>query len=281
MPRLLSAARFFGLILPCAVMAAVAGRNESVAREEASTARAATPAEIAMLNEVLQKTAEDYRRWAYTEHTVLRDDKGRVKSETVLRFDPSKPYAEQWTPIKINGKDPTDRDRAKYRKRGEKSAPKEMAVTLTPNPDNRRRRSLGELIEVSKSSIATESATHTVFAVPLFKAGNERFPPEKFEVLARVKKEGRLLENISVRLRESFRSKLVVKVKSGDASLDFAPVNPKYAPALVAIEGDAEASILFVSIGGSMNLKRTELKHVKPFDERFEVQIGTLKAIDF
>jgi hypothetical protein len=30
-----------------------------------------------------------------------------------------------------------------------------------------------------------------------------------------------------------------------------------------------------------MELKRTELKHVKPFDERFEVQIGTLKAIDF
>jgi hypothetical protein len=63
--------------------------------------------------------------------------------------------------------------------------------------------------------------------------------------------------------------------------LDFAPANPKYPPALVAIEGDAVASILFVSVGGSMELKRTELKHVKPFDERFDVQVGTLKAIDF
>jgi hypothetical protein len=36
-----------------------------------------------------------------------------------------------------------------------------------------------------------------------------------------------------------------------------------------------------VSLSGSLELKRTELKHVKPFDERFDVQIGTLKAIDF
>jgi len=30
-----------------------------------------------------------------------------------------------------------------------------------------------------------------------------------------------------------------------------------------------------------MELKRTDLRHVKLFDERFDVQIGTLKAIDF
>ncbi|MGH7947148.1 MAG: hypothetical protein ACREH8_11955 [Opitutaceae bacterium] len=43
----------------------------------------------------------------------------------------------------------------------------------------------------------------------------------------------------------------------------------------------AVASVLFINVGGSMELKRTDLKRVKPFDERFEVQIGTLKAIDF
>ena len=43
----------------------------------------------------------------------------------------------------------------------------------------------------------------------------------------------------------------------------------------------AAASILFFNIGGSMSLTRTELKRVRPFDERFEVQIGNLKAIDF
>jgi hypothetical protein len=150
-----------------------------------------------------------------------------------------------------------------------------------PNPDNRRRRSLGELIDVMKSSIASETATQLVYEVPLLKIGNERFPPEKFLVLARVNKDGPRLENVSVRLRDSFRSKLVVKVKAGEGSLDFATVDPKFPPTLVGIQGSAVASILFINIGGTMALKRTELKHVKPFDERFDVQIGTLKAIDF
>ena len=246
-----------------------------------ATARSASSAEITLLSQVLHKTADDYRRWAYTEYRVMRDDKGRVKSETLLRYDPSKPYAEQWTPLKIDGREPSDRERSQYRRRGEKSMPSGKLVSETPNSDQRQRRTLGEVIDIPRSSIAAETETHYVFDVALLKVGNERFPPEKFRVLARLRKEGAVLENISLRLRESFRSKLVVKVKSGEGSLDFASVNPKYPPALVAIEGDAVASILFVNIGGSMELKRTDLKHVKPFDEQFDVQIGTLKAIDF
>ena len=255
-------------------------KRQTNTTSETVAGRAATPQEIALLNEVLHKTADDYWRWAYTEQKVIRDDKGKVKSETLLRFDPSKPYAEQWTPLKIEGREPTERERTKYRRRGEKSG-SEFGLSGKAAGDARQRKSLGELIEVGKSLILSETTTHLVFEVPLLKVGNERFPPEKFLVVARVKKEDRLLENVSVRLRESFRAKLIVKIKSGEGSLDFAPVNPKYPAALVAIQGDAVASVLFVNIGGSIELKRTELKHVKPFDERFDVQIGTLKAIDF
>jgi hypothetical protein len=237
---------------------------------------------VALLNEVLQKVAADYRRWAYTEHRIVRDEKGRVKSDVVLRYDPSLPYAEQWVPLKVDGKEPSEREHAKYRRKGEREAPHDASRPGQFRTDNsRHRQTLGELIDVPRSSIASETDRHLVFEIPLLKFGNERFPPEKFQVLARVSKEGSLLENIAVRLRESFRSKLVVKVKSGEGSLDFAVVNPKYPPALVGVGGDASASVLFVSIGGSVELKRTELKHVKPFDERFEVQIGSLKSIDF
>src|SRR5688572_725015 len=65
--------------------------------------RATTPGELTMLSEALHKTANDFHRWAYTERRLMRDDKGKVKSDTLLRFDPSQPYAEQWTPIKIDG----------------------------------------------------------------------------------------------------------------------------------------------------------------------------------
>lgn len=274
-------------VVPIAVCAFVLCARALLAAEAAPALmavpapRAATAQEIASLSDALHKTAQDFWRWAYTEHIVMHDEKGRLKSDTLVRHDPSKPYAEQWQPIRINGKEPTDRDRAKYRRRGEKSAPKEHGNPTLPDPDNRKRRALGELIELPKSSVVSETPTHVVFEVPLIKVGNERFPPEKFLVLVRVKKEGALLENVSVRLRDSFRSKLVVKVKSGEGSLEFAQLDPKYPPTLVAIQGDAVASVLFISVGGSMELKRTELKHVKPFDERFDVQIGNLRAIDF
>ncbi len=244
--------------------------------------RAAAPAELALLNDTLLRTAAAYPRWAYTEHRVIRDEKGKVKSDLLLRYDPSLPYAQQWTPLKVNGKEPSERDRAKYRALGERAAPPDAAKPAPPTKENIRRQvSLGELLDVPRSSIAGETETHFLFEIPLRKFANERFPPEKFEVLARVRKEGALLENIAVRLRESFRSKLVVKVKSGGGAMDFATIDPKHAPALVGLAGDASASFLFVSVGGSVKLERTEVKRVKPFDERFEVQIGTLKAIDF
>ncbi|MBL9211951.1 MAG: hypothetical protein JNL92_15945 [Opitutaceae bacterium] len=264
------------LLLAVAASAAAAELPAS-----AEGARSATADELRMLHDVLHRTAEQYRRWAFTEHRVIRDSKGRVKSETLLRHDPSKPYPEQWEPLKIDGREPTDRERARYRRRGEKSAESTSPFGGVGHPDARDRRSLGELIELGRSSIASETATHVVFEVPLIKQGNERFPPEKFQVLTRIRKQDAVLENISVRLRESFRSRLVVKVKSGEGSLDFTLVDPKRPPALVSIEGDAVASVFFVNIGGSMELKRTDLKHVKLFDERFDVQIGTLKAIDF
>lgn len=241
------------------------------------SSRAATAEESSLLLSVLHKTADDLARWAYTEHRVVRTEKGGVKSQQIVRYDPSLPYAEQWTPIEIDGKEPSGRDLARFRRRGEEADPSAPKVR-----NNRRTRpALGEVIDAGRAFVAGETATHWVFEIPLLKVGNERFPPEKFQVHARVRKESELLETIAVSLRESFRSKLLVKVKSGEGTIEFAQVDPKYPPTMVAITGDASASVLFVSIGGSVELKRTELRHVRLFDERFEVQIGSLKAIDF
>ena len=239
-------------------------------------ARAATWTELAFLNDSLYKVAEGLSRWAYTEHRIMRDGKGKVKSEQIVRFDPSKPYLEQWTPVHFGGKPPSEREIARYRRKGEDSDPEKVSTS-----SRRSQPSLGEVLDVGRSFMFSETETHWVFEIPLLKFGNERFPPEKFQVQARLKKDGAVLENLSVLLRESFRAKLVVKVKSGDASLDFAQIDPQHPPTLVSISGDADWSILFIGGGAAIDLKRTELRRVKPYGERFEVKIGTLKAIDF
>lgn len=252
-----------------------AGAAPAVVAPVATKTRTATEGEIALLTETLEKTARDMRRWAYTESQVFKDEKGKVKTDTVVRYDPSKPYAEQYTPLSIGGKPPTAKDLEKYRKQGERAEKRDR------NPSEDRRKSLGEVLDLAHARVASETPQTLVFDVPLKKEGNDRFPPEKFGVLIRINRGARALEHIAVSLRGSFRSKLVVRVKAGEGTLDFTVADPKYPATLTAIKGGAAASILFVSVGGHLELKRTDLKHVKPFDERFEVQIGTLKAIDF
>ncbi len=79
----------------------------------------------------------------------------------------------------------------------------------------------------------------------------------------------------------AFRVKLVVKVKTGEASIDFGAVDPARDPIPVQMSGDATATVLFLKFGGSFDVKRTEFQRVKPYSERFGVKIGPMKALDF
>jgi hypothetical protein len=77
------------------------------------------------------------------------------------------------------------------------------------------------------------------------------------------------------------REKIVIKVSAGEGHIEFKTVDPKHPPQLSEIRANGSGSIIFVPIGRSYELRRDEYKRVKPFGDRFEVQIGALKAIDF
>src|ERR1700712_1134844 len=154
-------------------------------------ARAEVPA---LLQTAITKYAIDAERWAYTQTIVSKDRQGKVEEEVVVRNDPSQPYEVQWTVLKINGQNPTERQIEKYRK----------------DHDKRRksRRSLGELLNLDKAVVVAETGTTVTYEVPLNKNDNQRLPPEKFRVTARVNKERLELENVGVRLRAAMRMAL-------------------------------------------------------------------------
>ena len=52
-------------------------------------------------------------------------------------------------------------------------------------------------------------------------------------------------------------------------------------PVMTAMSTNLAASILLAKVDGTEEQKRTELRHVKPFHERFGVKIGALKALPF
>jgi hypothetical protein len=89
------------------------------------------------------------------------------------------------------------------------------------------------------------------------------------------------LKLIDVKLRENIRVAGIVNLKAGDARLEFAPVLPEHGPALTAISAGGTASLLFITVGARAEAVRTDFKRVTPYDERFQVKLGPLKAIDF
>jgi hypothetical protein len=232
-----------------------------------------------LLRDALVKVAQDKGRWAFTESEKMRNGQNKVVDSTVLRFDPSKPYAEQYVPLEIQGHAPTRADLEKYRQRGiQRGRGLEKAEAAgKPTPG----RTLGDVVDLSRATVATEDPATVTFEVPLRADNNERFPPDKFQVLVRVNKEQRALEHVSVHLRAPIRYALVLKVKSGEVAAEFAHVDAKHNPAMISVRGGGAASVLFVSVTRTGEMIRSDFKHVLPYDQRFNVEIGPTKALDF
>ncbi len=230
----------------------------------ATLSRASVPA---LLQAAVDNYARDVERWAYTQTIISKDRKGKVEEELVVRNDPSQPYEIQWTVLKIDGKEPTDHQIEKYRKEHDKR--------------RKSRRSLGELLDLDKAVVMEETSAAITYEIPLIKNDNQRLPPEKFRVTARVNKERQAFENVGVRLREAMRMALVLKLKSGEADLNFDVVDPQFASAITSLRADGEGSILFVKVGGNYSATRTDFKRVKPYSERFTVKLAPLQLLDF
>lgn len=221
----------------------------------------------ALLDEAIRKFAADHHRWAYTQHMVMQDRKGKVKEETVVRFDPSRHYDEQWTLLRKNGREATEAEVKKHRRERAKRA--------------KDRKTLGELLDLPKAALLSETAEEVRFEVPLRQDEDSRLPPEKFQVVIHVDRAAGTLRLIELNLRAAWRVAGVVKIKAGEGWIRFEPVAEGFGPAVTAVSVGGTGSILLIPVGGRSDATRTEFKRVTPYDERFQVQVGPLQTIDF
>ena len=239
----------------------------ATAAAEADDPLAAAPP---LLADAIRRYAADNGRWAYTQRTVEYDGKGREKESRVYRHDPSQHYDEQWTLLERDGKPPTAGQQERFRKR------------MAKRPE-RERRALGELLTWSAARVVAETPDAITYEVPLRQTKEQRFPPEKFEVFVELDRTGPApaLRRIDLKLRDSLRVVGVVKIKSGEARLDFTRVLPDRGPVVTAVDVRGAGSILLVPVGNRATVARTDIKRVTPYDERFQVKIEPLKTLDF
>jgi hypothetical protein len=268
--------RLFFIVLLLAVT--MAGRA-------AGQSRPAAAEEIALFKDAMKNSRQDTEHWAYTESTTITASKGRPHGETVVRFDPSKPYAEQFTPLKVDGKPPTERQCREYRRRGEKRGERvARAADASRNPGAQppQLKIGGNRVTLDPEHplVAHEDADRLTFEVPVLGKSKD-IPVEKFQVLVLVGKQARLVEHVSLLLRESFRVKLVAKIKAGGASVDFAVMDPKFGPVITAMTGNFDVALLFIPVNATFTRTRTDWQRVKSYDERLKVTLGPLQFLDF
>jgi len=272
--------RFFAVLLAFAVVVASAVAVEPVLRP-------ASPAEIALLKEAMKDSAQDTEHWAYTETTIIRDKKGTMRDESVVRFDPSKPYAEQYTPLKIDGQPPTERQLKKYRKEGEKRGRQLRKAAESQekrNPEDPPHLSINDdkaVLDLARSSVVQEEADRMTLEIPLRAEKGSAFPVEKFEILVQVGKSSRQVERVWFRVKESFRLALVAKVRKGEAMIDFTRVDPNFGPVMTSLTGDFGVSFFFIPFNATVSNTHTEWRRVQAYDERFSVKMAPLQLLGF
>ena len=132
-----------------------------------------------------------------------------------------------------------------------------------------------------QASEDSEDAGTVTYRVPLRKDGTGRIPTEKLKVLLRVNRKRRTLEHISITLKEAFRKAIVTKAEAFDMEVDITAPDPRYGSLPTRIHADFSGSLLFFPVHDVDDVTLSKFRHVTPYDDRFKVRIGPLKALGF
>jgi hypothetical protein len=228
----------------------------------------------APLDQAVKKLVADTDRWAYSQEVREFDKNGKSDGgPTRERYDPSKPEDEQWTLQLYRGRIPTEADVRAWQRQKRREA-------------KRRDRPLGEIIDFERAVLTEETELGWVYRLPIKPGASRRLPSDKFFVLMSVGKARMELENVSVRTTESFRlnglAGLAAKVEGVEVDARFAVVDDAYAaqPSVITASGSARVAWVF-RVGGRAEVVWTEFQRVKPYRDRYDVQIGDVKALDF
>lgn len=258
----------------------------------------------ALLNDAFNALVEDQGCWAFTEtHNGAND--GKLRAESIFRCDPSLTYAEQRIPLKINGKPPTEKQLKEATDRAERAAkrryeqqqkqpaaPEEPAAPLAEDKPKVRRADEvklwvnGQLVtpEIDHAKVVSEDESSVTYEVPMRPEGKGGASAmlDKFELTARVNKVSHQFERATIRQRAPLRVKLIAKVTDSVLVFEFSTPDPRYPSVLTKATVDVQVALLFGKPRAMHNeMVRTELRHVKPYDDRFKVKSGMTRTIEF
>jgi hypothetical protein len=243
--------------------------------------RPPTDDELALFREALKNAEQDQDHWAYTETVTIRGKGGLLKDEMVVRYDPSKPYEEQYLPLKIDGKEPSKRQLKKYRQKGLDRG--KAVVRRAKDGDKAKKEEEKDVtvrLDVDHPLVREAGEARVIYEIPI-EGKKSPVPVDKVRIVAEIDRPARRLVQARMQVLDSFRVKAIAKVKRGDMRADFTVVDAAFPSVITHMEGDVGASILLIPLNATVTCERTDVRRVKAFDERFSVTLAPLQTFGF
>jgi len=258
----------------------------SAAEAKGTTLSAGRPP---LLDEAFNAFLAHQGRWAYTETFYWLSFDGKKSRETIVRVDPSLPYAQQYTLIQLAGKPPPEKLLRQWAERGEKEAKRRQKLAEDEQFPTYRKEDFQMQIYNEKVTplleeavVVSEDETSVTYEIPMRKAGGLSQPRyEKYRLTARVSKRLHQFEQATLHQLLPFHI-VAAKYTDGLNEIEFGSPDARFPTVQVKTTSQVTTKPLFGPAVRSQNVTvRTDLKHVTPYDERFGVRIGPMRTVEF
>lgn len=255
---------------------------------DAVSAAPLSPTRPELLDAAFRAFLEGQRRWAYTEtHTDFAPD-GKARGESVIQYDPSLPYAEQYVPVTLNGREPTAKNRRDWAERGEQLAKRRLRVRDELAAAQREREFQLRLfnadvtLDLDRATVVAEDDATVTFRIPLREAGGpEARAYDAYQLTTRVNKSRQQFEQATFRQQNRIRVG-AGKFYDGIIEVEFAASAAWLPSCPVKITRRSMNKPFFGKPVAVHSVSvRTHLRRVKPYDERFQVKLAPLRLIEF
>lgn len=205
-----------------------------------------------LLEQAVENWLGERDYWSFTQRAVEYDN-GKP-SERLERYDPSQAGDARWKLLAIDGKPPTEAQRAAWAKKKFKK--------------NRKRfdSPLGEFFDFDRSKVIEDGAKLARYQVPLRTDKSWLFPVDKVLVHVTVNKETRALERLNADVREPFKVLFgLAKVNDGALDLSFLNFDADAPPSPEAVQPSGTARVSVQRLGERVEFTWSDFKRVTPY----------------
>ena len=198
--------------------------------------------------------------WAFTLF-VREFSGGAVKQERLERYDPSQPGVGRWQLESIDGRSPTDEERANWQKRKTKKR---------KNPG----KPLDQYLEFEHATIVRATDKLVYYHVPLRNNNSWLFPVEKVELSVSVNRSTKAIEDVVARIDEPFRVALgLARVLDVDLDMQMNPSEEAGAAGDPAgSKPDGTAKVVVNKLGERIEYAWSNFKRVTPHPDNVIVE---------